>query len=117
MAHDFDFYRGRYAHFSVQWSDQKSIRDLVSSILREPPNIARMELGCEPYILGKLLRSSFQQFLRLMVSMLVEEDMLVLVLDGQIRESSANCLLLCCGGHQKLHELKWVAYHICLESF
>ncbi|KAK1569326.1 hypothetical protein Q3G72_035455 [Acer saccharum] len=59
MARDFDFYRGRYAHFSVRWSDQKSIRDLVSSILQEPPNIAQIELGYEPYMLGKPWMSSF----------------------------------------------------------
>ena len=82
-----------YLCFSDRWSDQKVFRELLTSVLRGPLKITRTELGCEPYMLGKVLRSSFQWFLRLMVLMLVEEDMLVLVLDGQIRESSANCLL------------------------
>ena len=83
MARDFDFCRGRYARFSVQWSDQKSIRDLVSSILRGPPNIAQIELGYEPYMLGKPWMSSFQQFLQFANPASVEGDMLTLVRIGQ----------------------------------
>ena len=79
-ARDFDFCRGRYARFSVQWSDQKSVRDLVSSILREPPNIAKIELGYEPYILGKPWMFSFQRQFANPTS--VEGDMPTLVRIG-----------------------------------
>ena len=82
-ARDFDFCRGRYACFSVRWSDQKSVRDLVSSILREPPNIARIEPGNEPYILGKPWMSSFQWFLQFVNPTSVEGDMPILVRIGQ----------------------------------
>ena len=78
-----EFRRGRYAHFSVQWSDQKSIRDLVSSILREPPNIARIKLGYEPYMLGKSWMSSFQRFLQFKNPTSIEGDMPTLVRIGQ----------------------------------
>ena len=105
MARDFDFCRGRYARFSVQWSDQKSIRDLVSSILRGPPNFAQIELGYEPYMLGKPWMSSFQQFLQFANPTSVERDMPVLVFDGQIRNLYAIWFLQYCGGHQILLRL------------
>ena len=82
-AYDFDFCRGRYARFNVHWSDKKSIRDLVSSILREPPNIAQIELGYEPYILGKPWMSSFQRFLQFANPTSAEGDIPTLVRIGQ----------------------------------
>ena len=82
-AHGFDACRGRYACFSARWSDQRIFRELLTSVLRGPPKIARTELGCEPYMLGKLLRSSFQQFLRFANPSSVEGDMLTLVSIGQ----------------------------------
>ena len=72
-----------YLCFSDRWSDQKVFRELLTSVLRGPPKIARTELGCEPYMLGKVLRSSFQRFLRFTNPSSVEGDMLTLVSIGQ----------------------------------
>ena len=93
-VHKSEFRRGRYARFSVQWSYQKSVRDLVSSILREPPNIAQIELGYEPYILGKPWMSSFQRFLQFANPTSVEGDIPTLVRIGQqFRDSGQLCSL------------------------
>ena len=105
---DFVLFGESYLCFSVWWSSWKILRELLTSVLRGPPKLVQTELGYEPYMLGKVLRSGFQRFLQFANPSSVEGDMLTLVSIGQkFRNSRQLFFFVSC---RKGKAIPWTAF-------